>query len=278
MPTYTSYDDAVLAYRQWGSGEPVLFVPGGPGRDPEYLGDLADLAAATGRTIVVGDPRGTGAPADPAAYTAERLADDLDALRGHLGLASVDLIAHSAGCAVALLYAAARPERVRRLVLLTPGTRVLGLEDTDEEYEAQLDRRRREPWFDEASRAMDRIESEGFTAELRQAMSPFLYGPWTTEAQEHAASDARQRNLDASAGFWGGSSDPKATRAALADLSAPVRIVIGELDLAPGPVLAGELAAVFEDASVSVQEGAGHFPWVDDRVAFTRLVTEALGR
>jgi pimeloyl-ACP methyl ester carboxylesterase len=107
-------------------------------------------------------------------------------------------------------------------------------------------------------------------------MSPLLYGTWSHRARQHAATDAEQRNADATLAFWGGGLDPSATRIALAQVTAPVRILIGELDMAPGPQLAANLAALFTDASVVVQPGAGHFPWVDDPLTFAQLVAAAL--
>lgn len=76
------------------------------------------------------DLRGTGGsavPADPASYRCDRLADDVEALRTHLGLDRIDLLAHSAGAAVALLYATRHRDRIGRLVLVNPSPRVVGL-------------------------------------------------------------------------------------------------------------------------------------------------------
>ena len=55
-----------------------------------------------------------------------------------------------------------------------------------------------------------------------------------------------------------------------------MRVVVGELDLMPGPDLGAELAAIFDDGRCVVQPGAAHFPWVDDPARFARLVSAAL--
>ncbi|WP_076261378.1 alpha/beta fold hydrolase [Intrasporangium flavum] len=273
MPTYTSYDGTQLAYHVEGDGEPLVVWPGGPARDAAYLGTLGGLAGASGRALVVPDPRGTGAsprPDDPATYAAPRLADDLEALREHLGLTTVDLLGHSAGGFVAQLYAAAHPERVGRLVLVTPAS---SIEVTDEEWAARVQLRAAEPWFAEASLA---LAAEEPTPATRRAMSPFLYGAWTDAAREHAESDASQHNRDGTAAFWSGVPDDALGRDAFAALEAPVRIVVGELDLVPGPEVGQRIAALFADGRCIVQDGAGHFPWVDDPALFAALVTEAL--
>ncbi len=279
MGTYRADDGATLTYRESGGGRPLIVVPGGPGRDAAYLEEFGALGQRAERELLIMEPRGTGAsppPSDLARCAALHLADDLEALREDLGLESFDLVAHSAGCCVALLYAAARPERIGRLLLITPSTRALGLEVGGEDWEAQLDKRRREPWFGQARAALDEIEVSGFTPERRQAMTPLLYGRWDARAQRHAASDAEQRNVQAAAHFWDDLPSPANTRAALRALRAPVRILTGELDLAPGPVLASDVAALFQDARVIAQPDAGHFPWVDDPDAFVGLATAAL--
>jgi pimeloyl-ACP methyl ester carboxylesterase len=42
------------------------------------------------------------------------------------------------------------------------------------------------------------------------------------------------------------------------------------------PALVQEAAPLFNDASVVVQPGAGHFPWIDDPAAFATAVSSFL--
>ncbi|HSX96363.1 MAG TPA: alpha/beta hydrolase, partial [Streptomyces sp.] len=73
-----------------------------------------------------------------------------------------------------------------------------------------------------------------------------------------------------------GAYDPPATRAALAELSAPVLVYAGELDTGPTPDLAHRSAAHYPDARFTVQPGGGHFPWLDDPGFFVGRVTAFL--
>jgi proline iminopeptidase len=75
---------------------------------------------------------GSATPADPTSYRCERLVDDVDAVTELLGLDQVDLLAHSAGAILALLYAARQPHRVDKLVLVTPSTFAVGITATGE--------------------------------------------------------------------------------------------------------------------------------------------------
>ena len=119
MPTFSAPDDTLLAYRTAGDGDPVVCLPGGPMQDSIYLGDLGGLSRH--RQLVVLDLRGTGrsaTPDDASSYRCDRIVDDVEALREHLGLARMDLLGHSAGVNLAVLYAARYPENVSRLALI----------------------------------------------------------------------------------------------------------------------------------------------------------------
>lgn len=97
MPTFTASDGTEIAYRLRGEGEPLVVLPGGPMQASAYLGDLGGLAAH--RQLVLLDLRGTGdsaVPADAATYRCDHLVDDVEMLRAHMGLADMDLLAHSA--------------------------------------------------------------------------------------------------------------------------------------------------------------------------------------
>jgi len=61
----------------------IASMPGGPGRTPDYLGDLGGLGDF--RELILPDTRGTGqsaVPADPATYRSDLLARDVEAVTG----------------------------------------------------------------------------------------------------------------------------------------------------------------------------------------------------
>lgn len=105
--------------------DPIVFLHGGPG--------IADLAGDTrffgqfsedGHDVYVYDQVGTGHSSrldDPAGYTLDRWADDLEEIRSLIDRDRVILVAHSWGARIALRYLDQHPERVSRLVLSSPG-------------------------------------------------------------------------------------------------------------------------------------------------------------
>ncbi|MFD3514722.1 alpha/beta fold hydrolase [Streptomyces sp. NPDC058657] len=262
MPTFPASDGTQLSYRVIGEGDPVVCIPGGPA-DSVYLGDLGGLSAH--RQLIVLDLRGTGRsaiPQDTSSYRCDRLVDDVETLRERLGLPRMDLLGHSAGTNIATQYAARHPENVSKLALVSPSPRALDVAITGETRRELAQLRKNEPWFPAAFAALQAI-TEG-TGSDWEAVAPFFWGRWDATAQKHHAA-GQPGNQEAVARFAAeGAFSPKNTRAALASCEAPVLLLTGEFDLNSPPVTAAELAEAFPDATLAVQPGAGHYPWLDD--------------
>jgi pimeloyl-ACP methyl ester carboxylesterase len=271
MPRFASYDGAELAYRVAGDGPPLVCLPGGPGRAAEYLGDLGGLGRT--RRLVLPDWRGVGSsanPVDPATFRVDRIVEDVDSLRAHLGLERMDLLAHSAGAILATLYAAAHPQRVSRLLLITPGLSAVGVDGTEEEFTAVIERRASQPWYPAARAALDKISAGDRTIPSFLASRPLFYHRWDEAAEAHAGLGIAERHAAARNGFFDGVElDVPAVRAGLAKLTAAVLLCAGDQDPLVTPAMVSEAAPFFNDATVIVVPDAGHFPWIDAPAAFT---------
>jgi pimeloyl-ACP methyl ester carboxylesterase len=259
-----------------GDGDPVVCIPGGP-TDSVYLGDLGGLS--TYRQLIVLDLRGTGRsaiPQDTSSYRCDRLADDVEALREHLDLPRIDLLGHSAGTNIATQYVARHPEKVSKLALIGPSTRAVDIAITGETRRELAQLRKNEPWFPAAFAALQAI-TEG-TGSDWQTVAPFFWGRWDATAQKHHAA-SQPSNQEAVALFAAeGAFSPKSTRAALASCGAPVLLLTGEFDLNSPPVSAAEFAEAFPDATLVVQPGTGHYPWLDDAGRFVATTAAFLRR
>jgi pimeloyl-ACP methyl ester carboxylesterase len=270
MATFSAADGTRLAYRVLGDGDPVVCVPGGP-TDSVYLGDLGGLSGY--RRVIVPDLRGTGGsaiPTDPASYRCDRLVDDLEALRDHLGLDRVDLLGHSAGGNIAVQYLARFPARVRRFALVCPSPRAVGLDITPAMRLDLARQRSAEPWYPAAYAALT-VAVEGGEPD-RDAIAPFFWGRWDEAARQHPG-NRPHTNPDLVEGYLAdGAFDPPATRAAIAGYGGPVLVLAGEFDMNSPPAPMAEYAGLFPHGALAVQPGAGHYPWVDDPGRFLAIL------
>jgi proline iminopeptidase len=281
---FDAADGTRLGMHVIGDGPPLVCVPGGPGRASAYLEDFAGLSAS--HTLFRLDLRGSGEselPVDRESLSFPRLADDLEALRIERGLKTMDLIAHSAGCFVSLVYASRYPERVARLILVTPSGKGFGDADAVTADVARIKASRSdERWYAEAAALEAEMEfwpprrRERPQRELRM----FGYGPWNERTQAHADSTDTQMSLRAMAAF--GSETFKDTAeefyAALRSLPAEVLVIVGSLDGMTG-VLSGDIiAGLMPNARVATLDGVGHYPWVEDPDAFCATVLDFLGQ
>ncbi|WP_165356379.1 alpha/beta fold hydrolase [Sphingosinicella sp. BN140058] len=97
---------------------PILFVHGGPGAALWQF--FPALPMARERGIILYDQLDSGrsdAPGDPANWTVDRFVDEIDAIRGALGVERLHLLGHSWGGIVANRYAARRPSGLKSLIL-----------------------------------------------------------------------------------------------------------------------------------------------------------------
>ena len=110
-----SADGTEIAYRESGSGPPLVFVHGSAtsGADGSSLAPVLRKQF----TMVMVDRRGRGRSADGSMYGMEREAEDILAVLEATGAEM--LVGHSYGALCSML-AAARTDRLRRLVLYEP--------------------------------------------------------------------------------------------------------------------------------------------------------------
>jgi pimeloyl-ACP methyl ester carboxylesterase len=231
---------------------------------------------------VIPDSRGTGnsPPAgDPAEYAFPRLAEDLESLRQRLGLERIDVLAHGAAAAVAQAYAASYEQRLRRMVLVTPGSRLQGKPPDDAREIFQS--RSAEPWWPEAVAALRDLETAedlDRVKELLRLVAPMAYGRWDEAQRAHAASEPGQLNPVPRAGFWQGVDEPgrKALLERLHAVRCPVLVITGDRDAVSGMRAGKAVAESFPQGRWQPIRAVGHYPWVDDPRLFRSVVEEFL--
>ncbi|MDO8359063.1 MAG: alpha/beta fold hydrolase, partial [Devosia sp.] len=118
MPQF-DHDGASLHYEIRGEGPPLLLIAG-IASDGASWGPLLPLLPE--RQLILIDNRGSGQSRVAGPIEIEEMAGDCAALLDHLGLEAVDVVGHSLGGTIGLMFAAGHPERVRRLVTMTSGS------------------------------------------------------------------------------------------------------------------------------------------------------------
>lgn len=278
---FDTRDGVTLHYRIAGYAPRVVVVlHGGPGSN--YNAVWPDLTPLAKRfTVVMYDQRGGGRSqiiTDPSRLTADDHVRDLEALREHLRLEKMTLIGESWGSALALLYAAAYPHRVSRIVFLGPMPPTKSMMT------------RRFNQVDEKTAFYQRL------AEFRKAM-PSTSDPITLCRAMFAeylkayfvdeAAIARRRGSSCDAPAEGVRNYPvvnDATIASLGDwdflpllrkLAVPALVIEGAASTATLESVQAWAAALPDQRLVLVPD-AGHFPQVENPEAFFPVVEKFL--
>jgi proline iminopeptidase len=269
VPELTTDDGRKLAWHEQGSGPPLLCHPGGPGCSAAYFSDQPELAAQ--RTLLMLDPRGTGdsdRPADPSAYDLEDYADDIEAVREHVGLEQLDLIGHSHGGFVAQCWAGSHPDRVGRLVLASTAPRF-----TDAIRELRMQRvasHQGQPYFEDAMAALQ-AHQEGRYANDEE-LGEIYRREWRlmvpVDLDEAAARSMVEtfikagHNADVLRHFNEQVAGTMDHRGALGRVTAPTLVITGELD--PFSPAAPEIADALPNSTLVLLPEMDHFPFLEN--------------
>lgn len=109
----------MIYYKEFGKGEPLMIVHGGPGASHDYFLPYLIPLARHNRLIFI-DERGSGQSEkldDVTKYTVENMVEDVEAVRKALGLGKINLLGHSFGGVLAQAYALKYQENLSHLVL-----------------------------------------------------------------------------------------------------------------------------------------------------------------
>lgn len=255
------------------SGHGFVFCHGGPGFW-DTLGPIARMIEDLG-PVVRWDQRGGGRSQWAAPYSIERFLADLDQVRGHHGFDRVTLLGHSFGATLALRYALDPnyATRVRKLVYVAGVGLGWGWRD---EHWARA-RQAAEPYAarTEALRAIpertDRQERElhllGFAPEF----------PDPDRALELAATQVLEVFPNDDVGAPVNAEMRACPERYLVErcraLEVPTLILDGARDLRPRWSVDSLAEALPRCTRVELAE-SGHFPWLDEPVAFAQRLRD----
>jgi non-heme chloroperoxidase len=111
MPTITTKDGVEIFYKDWGSGQPIVFSHGWPLSSDDWDNQML-FFLSKGYRVIAHDRRGHGRSTQVAdGHDMDHYADDLAALTAHLGLKNAIHVGHSTGGGEVVRYLARRGQQ-----------------------------------------------------------------------------------------------------------------------------------------------------------------------
>ncbi|HWJ10393.1 MAG TPA: alpha/beta hydrolase [Nocardioides sp.] len=262
-------DDAALWYDVAGEGDLLIALHGGLGLDHTTLRPWLDPLAQDVRLAYLdfrANGRSTGSGED---ITMRRLAEDVDALREHLGAERTWLLGHSYGGFVALEYALAFPDRLHGLVLLDTDS----TGPTEQSVAGGLQRLGVPP---------EEMAAFGLPTETQEDVLRFFEatGPWyLPHSPPEAMAPLLADLIYSRAGSEGGDRALAGWDVGerLAEISAPTLVLSGVDDFLFSPETTRRLASGLADGTAVVVDGAGHLPYVEQQDVVLDAIRRQLG-
>jgi proline iminopeptidase len=253
-------------------GTPVVLCHGGAGLW-DYLRPVADALTRLAR-VHRWEQRGCGRSQRVGPYSIARYLEDLECLRRRFGHERWLVVGHSWGAGLALRYALAHPERTLGVLYLS-GTgfghawRAV--------YHREADRRLRPRQRERRDALTRRARTAAEEHEWRVlSFAPDVGDPQRAFAVAAAFADVPYPvNLECNRAL---NDDEKRTDedqllAGCRTLDVPVAVVHGAHD--PRPLWAVEpLVEALPRAELTILDGAGHLPWLEDRPALDRVARD----
>jgi len=257
----TSSDSTKLFVREFGTGEPIILLAGGPGLNAVYMKPVWENLASKYRCIVL-DQRGTGkskiAKADSIILSLNNYVADIETLRKTLNIDRIILIGHSWGGKLSMEYAGLYPQHVQKLILLDPGglkeeffirfrdNLMMRLRDEDFKEIAQLDSLKKSRlkglwpgYFYDRKRAM----ATKNTTDFEELIGDYPAIPYYLHPSVVASENGRIERLK--------------------NFKNTVYIIQGRQD-PTGESTAFEIKEVLPQAKIYFIEKCGHMPWLEN--------------
>jgi non-heme chloroperoxidase len=264
MPFVNTENNAALFYRDWGTGEPVVFCAAWALSSIAWQYQMIGVVES-GRRAIAYDRRGHGRSDDAGEYDYDALADDLAAVLQRLDLHGITLVAHSMGSGEAVRYLSRHgAARVDRLVLLAPTTPfLLKTPDNPDGVEGGFFAERRDEWRRDFAQWLAANEAAYFGDGLPGCSVSPLLRDWTK-------ADMLSTSLHAVIEFQRCSVGTD-FRDELTKLTVPTLIIHGDADAsAPLPLTGSRTADLVLGSRLIVYDDAPHALYLTHRERLNR--------
>ena len=277
------YAHGYLYFHEYGTGEPIIVLTGGPGANYQQMEEVAVNIGKQHRAILF-EQRGTGRsmpkPFNAATINLKEAHLDLNRLLDYLKLKEAQFLGHSWGAMLAMSFASEYPTRVKSLILVDSGPFKLD-QAVNETYshnkEARLttaEKQARDTAFRKGQMAnatpeekalrnkwelipvfYDRTKVDGLISKINK-------GGHTPQMGSFMFQDLGKNGFDLSK--------------KLAQFTRPVYIIAGAQD--PGAFVSYEIKILLPKAQLQWINKAGHFPMYEQPEAFYGTLLKILAK
>jgi proline iminopeptidase len=275
-----------LHYRTAGKGPVLFLVSPGWGVGSAYL-QRGFISLAEHHKLIFVDTRGSGLssrPVDPSKMRSVDMADDLEALRIHLGLDEISVLGHSNSGAIALSYAERFPDHLDKLIVT--GSQVLGL-SASADTQRILQERAADPRFEAAVQAVSAFfsgqagppkDDEALGAFIHRVLPLYLYQPEKTLSllQQQLVEPIASYAFNAQ--FAADAADGTDLTQALDKVTAKTLVLVGRHDFICPVALSDHLHQGIPQSQLAIFEESGHFPWLEEPEKFFATLNDFLRR
>ena len=238
---YLEYDGAVIWYAVFGTGKPVILLHGGLGNSGNWGYQVPALLAA-GYQVIVIDSRGHGrSTRDKKPYTYERMAADVIKIMETLLIQRASLVGWSDGAVIALIIGHHYPERVNGVFYFACNMDPSGAKE-----------------LTEFGPALQHCFSRHQKDYLQLSSTPDQFESFVEAVGE------MQRT------------QPNYTKADLAQIHVPVKVVLGEFDEFIKPEHARYLADSIPNAEFMELPDVSHFAPLQQPEKFNQVLLDFL--
>lgn len=247
----------------------LVLLHGGPGCDHSYFKPWL-LPLTDQVQLLLVDHRGNGRSGrvDEKTYTIEQMADDLEALRHHLGLGPIIVLGHSFGGMVAQVYALRYPQSVSKLILSNTAPSA----DFWEEAQEMADKMATPEQLAVLPALFEgRITSqEEFDQWWETCMPLYFHKP---DAAIIAEVEGRMRGEVVVANYMMAHEIPNYdVREGLASVTAPTLVIAGRYDWVTPVSQSEAIVAALPGAQLVIQEESGHMGFIEETEGYLAAV------
>ena len=278
----------VAGHRLWvhvfGKGEPLLFIPGGPGAAHHFWPDMNRFADSY--TVIYYDPFGRGQSErakDPSAYSLANDVEEVEALRIALGIKKWNVYGKSYGSVVAQAYALKYQSSLSHLILAEAFHSTEMWQKGNDDYgNAQIQKQYPQVW-----RELDSLRKKGYvsTDSVYQAVLGrvndgllYYFNP------NNNATENFDMNLEVYKQIAGKDADVVLGgdlakfdfRGRLKEIKVPTLIIAGRFDRVSTPEYVEQYQLFMPQAKLVMFEKSGHHPSIEEPDLHARVLLDFL--